>query len=1191
MRSTIKALTGSLAILLLAIALPRQKKTELTELALPEETETAGTIATGVVSTRSDTQVSAELVERDASSRAPIQGHAAFEAFGQWFDRYENTPVKTAELLEQGERVAVERRAALAELIENDPQQALLLAIPYEQRKVLPSTIARHLEEPVSGYGDFGVIGVAPGYGAPEGNSIERLVTLGERTFKASVYGRRLGQASLQKIPLYGIAIGESLAVAEHPVRVLGATEAADRLAGLPASAAECPISQKPGNTAYAAEVGGVARYFCHDGHIEALTRQLEEAESGTLNRQSLYKANESWTQGAKSLLFIRVNFPDDPAETITVKAAADLMAKTDEFFRLNSYGKLSVSSTITPLLTLPNNKASYRASTVEINFKRVVDDARAVAAAAGFGTANYDLDCVHLNGAVVSARGYIGQKGATLADQRVAAACHELGHNLGLYHANGWSTSDSSIVGQGHTAEYKNVFDTMGDSSAIAHQYNACYKNWLNWLPDSAVQTIDQDGFYRLYAFDVPSLEPGRAYALRMLKNSDRDYWIETRQNSTLMTMGDLLFNLSPWYKSLNGTELLDMVPVGWDGFYDAQLKIGRSFYDPELGVKIIPLTRTGTTPDSVDILVKHVHYLSASAEATDEGANFNVTVAEPGQYSVWCRTLGPYGTIAITADGNTIAPASLESKGGTDWIWSRIIDNSGKPALLSLTVGQHDLHITGDFQIDSIVVTDDPTIELPPVLSTIPDQTTTVGKPIFVECSVLVPGRGSVRLDVSSSNEGVVTRDSIVVDEQGSTERIWITPASQQLGATKVTLTATTPDGRSATTSFNLIVIGDVQAAVDLAPLGDTLRLPAGSFVDHVVIRRDLTLEGASTSETIIDAGGSGVGLTILSNAVVTIKNLTIRNGQGGIRNSGVVYLLECAIDQNIGASRGGGGIWNGPDAVMTIERCTISANRCNFLGGGIYNAGSLQIVNSTISGNRSVSADGGGILNSGVCVAIHSTVAFNRARAGGGIANRGLMSLGNSIISNNSTDAENNADLKGDFISRGYILVNRTDGFTLSGDLTGNILGEDPRLAPLHDNGGPTMTHALASDSPAIDSGIADGLAFDQRGSARLLDSPTVPNAADGADIGAFEFVPDSSEIGDLNGGTVSPRLILGVYDGEIVVSLDRTSQSAWLIEASPDFITWERVGVLRPDQTNIRDASAYQVARRFYRAIRY
>ena len=61
-------------------------------------------------------------------------------------------------------------------------------------------------------------------------------------------------------------------------------------------------------------------------------------------------------------------------------------------------------------------------------------------------------------------------------------------------------------------------------------------------------------------------------------------------------------------------------------------------------------------------------------------------------------------------------------------------------------------------------------------------------------------------------------------------------------------------------------------------------------------------------------------------------------------------------------------------------------------------------------------------------------------------------------------------------------------------------GNIVGSDPVLGPLADNGGPTFTHALLAGSPAIDAG--DTLEpTDQRGEARPF------GLAD--DIGAFEL----------------------------------------------------------------------------------
>jgi len=57
-------------------------------------------------------------------------------------------------------------------------------------------------------------------------------------------------------------------------------------------------------------------------------------------------------------------------------------------------------------------------------------------------------------------------------------------------------------------------------------------------------------------------------------------------------------------------------------------------------------------------------------------------------------------------------------------------------------------------------------------------------------------------------------------------------------------------------------------------------------------------------------------------------------------------------------------------------------------------------------------------------------------------------------------------------------------------------------DATLAPLADNGGPTLTHALGASSPAIDAAdLAACPPTDQRGVAR-----------DGVcDVGSFEYIP--------------------------------------------------------------------------------
>jgi hypothetical protein len=62
---------------------------------------------------------------------------------------------------------------------------------------------------------------------------------------------------------------------------------------------------------------------------------------------------------------------------------------------------------------------------------------------------------------------------------------------------------------------------------------------------------------------------------------------------------------------------------------------------------------------------------------------------------------------------------------------------------------------------------------------------------------------------------------------------------------------------------------------------------------------------------------------------------------------------------------------------------------------------------------------------------------------------------------------------------------------------------IVIADPRVAPLADNGGPTRTHMLLSDSPALDRGSnVLGREYDQRGPG----FSRVKGAA--ADIGSVE-----------------------------------------------------------------------------------
>src|SRR5690606_24954545 len=135
----------------------------------------------------------------------------------------------------------------------------------------------------------------------------------------------------------------------------------------------------------------------------------------------------------------------------------------------------------------------------------------------------------------------------------------------------------------------------------------------------------------------------------------------------------------------------------------------------------------------------------------------------------------------------------------------------------------------------------------------------------------------------------------------------------------------------------------------------------------------------------------------------------------------------------------------------------------------GGGIYNIGTLNLYNSTLGDNG---ANGG------------------TSGAGGGLfIAGGTVTLANTLIADS---------VNGDCVTTGgdidakYSLIRQSDidsSCYLRNGVDGNRIGQDPQLGPLQNNGGPTLTRALANGSPAIDAGDNTLIPFqiysDQRG----------------------------------------------------------------------------------------------------------
>jgi hypothetical protein len=178
----------------------------------------------------------------------------------------------------------------------------------------------------------------------------------------------------------------------------------------------------------------------------------------------------------------------------------------------------------------------------------------------------------------------------------------------------------------------------------------------------------------------------------------------------------------------------------------------------------------------------------------------------------------------------------------------------------------------------------------------------------------------------------------------------------------------------------------------ALGVANAGDTISVAAGTYnhsaeILPLIINKNLTISGAGAASTIIDATGANQRVITINSGTVTITGVTIMGG-------------------NTSDVNGGAGIFNA--GTLTLNNSIVSGNLAQFGGGGIHNTGTSTLNNSTVSGNVG-NPPGGGIYNDfGTLTLNNSTVSNNKSNSGGGIFNRDTTTtLNNSTVSNNSTN----------------------------------------------------------------------------------------------------------------------------------------------------------------------------------------
>lgn len=350
---------------------------------------------------------------------------------------------------------------------------------------------------------------------------------------------------------------------------------------------------------------------------------------------------NQPDSVGRQNTLVFLIRFPDSRPIPFSRRTAHRLIfgGQFQKFFKEQSYGKTSFSGRVMDWITIDySNQYSIGLNNRIIqdvimnNNIQMADYDRVLflVEETGGGSSYVGKSDVLIDNVMYSvSQSWVGLNGYNDSyhsnfpfawTQLDFLLSHEIGHALGVFHANGWECGETSLRGDCEHMEYGNNFDTMGNGAHSLH-FNAFYKEALGWIKSNETEIITKSGTYTIKPLENMLLRfllnngPVKRIAKIKILGSDKSpFYIEYRKaigfdrglndSSTSLNQKGLFIN----YVIDNGfwdrfPRLLDMTPHTvnnntWENNYyedtkNATLNGNNIFTDPDTGITVGPVVQ----------------------------------------------------------------------------------------------------------------------------------------------------------------------------------------------------------------------------------------------------------------------------------------------------------------------------------------------------------------------------------------------------------------------------------------------------------------------------------------------------------------------------------------------------------------------------------------------------------------------